>query len=64
MARTRVTRRQLGAALVAAPVAAQTPPAKPVNELEAARTQARQSSEALRKFQVPQLLEPSFAFRP
>ena len=60
-----LTRRQLGgAAALALPALAQTPPAKPVGELEAARAQARQTSEQLRKFKAPMLLEPSFVFRP
>jgi len=64
MNRTGVTRRQLAAAVLAVPVPAQTPAAKPADELEAARAQALKTREALRSFKVPQLLEPSFAFRP
>ena len=59
-----VTRRQLAAAMMAAPAVAQTPPAKPANELEAARTEVSRAGDALRKFKVPQLVEPSFLFRP
>jgi hypothetical protein len=56
-----VTRRQIAAAFLAAPAVAQTPP---VSDLEAVRRQTQQTREQLRKFKVPQLLEPSFAFRP
>jgi hypothetical protein len=64
MKRPGVTRRQMTAAVLASPAIAQTPPAKPADELEAARAQVRKRSEALRAFKVPQLLEPSFTFRP
>jgi hypothetical protein len=64
MKRSGVTRRQLAAAMMAAPAAAQTPPAKPANELEAARSEVRRASDTLRKFKVPQLLEPAITFRP
>lgn len=62
-----LTRRDLAAAVAVVAVSAakaQTPPVTPVDELAAARAQSKQTSAALRKFSVPALLEPSFAFRP
>ena len=60
-----LTRRQLAAAAAALPAASQNPPtpAKQANELEAARTQVRQASGALRKAAIDTLLEPSFVFK-
>ena len=62
---TGVTRRQLAAAIAAAPALAQAPPpAQPDDYLAAAREQWKQTSATLRKFEVHQLLEPGFIFRP
>ena len=47
-------------------VSAQTPPAassSPADLLESVRADQKQTSAALRKVRVPQLLEPSFLFR-
>jgi hypothetical protein len=59
----RLSRRQLGllAAVSAAPAAAQQPAAA---EVDRARGSMKRAGEALRKVKVPQLLEPSFSFRP
>jgi hypothetical protein len=62
--KTVISRRALAAAVFAGPLLAQKPESDPVQELEAVRTQARRSSDQLRKFQTPVLLEPSFVFRP
>lgn len=60
-----LTRRQLGAAAVALPALPQNAPApaKPADELEAARNQNRQTAAALRKFRIPAVLEPGFIFK-
>ena len=47
-------------------LSAQTPPAassSPADLLESARTDQKQTSAALHKVRIPQLLEPSFLFR-
>ena len=63
----KITRRQLGAALLApAALAAQAPPAvpsTPEEELAATREQNRRNSEALDKFPVPMATEPAFQFK-
>jgi hypothetical protein len=62
-----LTRRQLAAsALVLTPVAAQDPakPAAPEDLLAPAREQSARTSAALRKFDLSQLVEPSFTFKP
>ncbi|MBC8166215.1 MAG: hypothetical protein H7Y20_10125 [Bryobacteraceae bacterium] len=61
-----VTRRQVAAAIPGlAPLLAQAPvPATPEGELEAARAQAKQNRDLIRKVHLPVLLEPSFFFRP
>jgi hypothetical protein len=65
----KVTRRQVAIGMVAGTAAlAQTPvatvPSTPEEELKAVQTQARQNSETLAKFDVPQSTEPSFVFHP
>jgi hypothetical protein len=54
----------MAAAAMAAPLLAQTPPEKPGGDADAARAQARQNLDTLRKFRTPMLVEPSFVFRP
>jgi hypothetical protein len=56
-----MTRRQIAVAAFAAPAIAQTPQS---DELQTARAQAKRNGDELRKFKIPQLLEPSFSFRP
>jgi hypothetical protein len=60
------TRRQIAAGLaVAAPSLAQTPARlSSADELAAAKAQSQQNSAQLRKFYIPPLLDPSFAFKP
>lgn len=57
-----VTRRRMAAVVAAVPALAQNA-ARPVDEIEAARGQLKQSSGALRKFKVATTLEPSFVFK-
>jgi hypothetical protein len=63
-----VTRRELGAALLAGTAAAQTTqtqhplPAGPAAESQAARDQNRRSSEALGAVALPMATEPAFHF--
>ena len=61
-----VTRREMGAALVASAALAQTPPppASPENELQAARQQLQRNSEALARFDFPAATEPACTFKP
>jgi hypothetical protein len=58
-----LTRRQ---AIVLAPASllAQAPAPNASGELEAAVKQVQRNAEALRKFRVPMMVEPSFAFEP
>lgn len=58
-----LTRRQVAGAAMLTPLLAQEP-AKPVDELAAAREQSKRASAAIRKFKVHMLVEPSFAFKP
>jgi len=63
-----MTRRKLGAALIAPGVllAQAPPPAIPANreeELNAAREQNRRNAEALVKVRVPMAVEPAFMFK-
>jgi hypothetical protein len=68
MVTRRLTRRQLGlaAAAVAVPAssAAAQQAAAPAGDLDLARANTARNSAALRKFELPQLVEPSFVFRP
>ena len=64
----KMTRRKLGAAVIApAVLLAQAPtpplPATPEEELAAAREQNRRNAEALDKFRVPMPTEPAFLFK-
>jgi hypothetical protein len=64
----KLTRRQLAAAAISAPVLlAQNPPPplpqNPDEELKAARDQNRQISEALAKFPLPMTTEPATHFK-
>ena len=62
--RTRgVTRRSIAAAAIGAPLLAQTPESKPPDDTQIALDRTRQTSEQLRKFRTPVLLEPAFMFR-
>jgi hypothetical protein len=60
-----LTRRQMGA-MVLAPgsLLAQAPAANASGELEAAMKEVQREAEALRKFRVPMMVEPSFSFEP
>lgn len=58
----RLTRRQL-AALAAVPAAAQTPETGASLAAEV-REANRRGAEILRKFELPQLTEPAFQFKP
>ncbi|MDZ4801695.1 MAG: hypothetical protein SGI92_26360 [Bryobacteraceae bacterium] len=67
----RLTRRQLGfvAAAAAVPVGSAggqeaAAPAAAAGDLEQARAERNRRSATLRKMKLPQLLEPSFVFRP
>ena len=62
----KLTRRELGTALVAAAAAAQTPaqlPATPDSELQAARGQVKSMVARLAAQAVPMATEPAFEFR-
>ena len=62
----KVTRRQLAAVLASAPLAAQTPTAKPetpAEELKAASDRLRRNTETLSKLPVPMATEPAFSFK-
>ncbi|MGI8742799.1 MAG: hypothetical protein ACR2NN_09555 [Bryobacteraceae bacterium] len=66
---SRVTRRQLAAALASSvALAGQTPaprlPQNPEEELKAAREQVRQFGDLLGKFAIPMSTEPAFLFKP
>jgi hypothetical protein len=58
-----ITRRGIAAA-IALPLLAQAPESKPASELESAQAQLRRTSEQLRQFRTPMLLEPGFIFKP
>jgi hypothetical protein len=65
----KVTRRQVAIGMVAGTAAlAQTPvatiPSTAEEESKAVQMQARQNSETLAKFDVPQSSEPAFVFHP
>lgn len=62
-----ITRRDWAAGVAAGiPAAAQQRPASsnPPDELAAAREQWKRTTSALRQFKLPQLVEPSFVFKP
>ncbi|MBV9504701.1 MAG: hypothetical protein JO323_06810 [Acidobacteriia bacterium] len=61
----KVTRRQLTASLIVAPVLAQAPavPAGPEADLEAARKEVQAITMALSRIEVPVTTEPAFAFK-
>ena len=63
----KVTRRELGAALVSAAALAQAPaqgpPASPEAELQAARDQVKATALTLQQQQIPMSTEPAFAFQ-
>ncbi|MGC9946101.1 MAG: hypothetical protein ABSF64_06990 [Bryobacteraceae bacterium] len=62
---SRITRRQLAAAILTTAAVAQTPPSTPATpdaELQAAREQNQRTAEALAKVQTPIAAEPAFHF--
>ena len=63
----KLTRRQLAAALAAAPAGAalaQTAPAQPEDLDAAARTRLKGNADALRAVKLPVETEPAFQFKP
>ena len=67
----KVTRRALAASLTTAALAAQTPQQTPVSaepapdaELQAARNRVKANTVLLSAQQVPNTVEPAFAFKP
>ena len=63
--KTRVTRRQLAAALAAPAILAQVPgqPVAPAALLQQARDQVKAIGDLLQRQDVPMDVEPAFAFR-
>ncbi|MGD0871730.1 MAG: hypothetical protein ABSB88_19425 [Bryobacteraceae bacterium] len=61
----KLTRRQLAAAVVSATAMAQTrqTPARPADELQAARERIKANGETLAQHQVPMATEPAFQFK-
>jgi len=61
----KLTRRQLAAAMVSATAIAQTPqtPARPADELQAARDRIKANGETLAQQQIPMATEPAFQFK-
>ncbi len=59
----KVTRRKLFAAPLAVPAIAQTAPATPEDEIQAARESLRRNADALAKVKVPVETEPAFLFK-
>lgn len=62
----KITRRELGAALTAAPLAAQPSLPKPAEEdlLRQARENRRRAAERLAQYKLPMDVEPAFRFQP
>lgn len=62
---TKMTRRRLAGAMMAAAAAAQTPtaPSGPADELQKARDQNLHTRETLAKVEVPMEMEPAFQFK-
>ncbi len=60
---SKVTRRQLAAALASGVVLVGQTPQNPEEELKAARDQCRQFGEQLGKFAIPMSTEPAFQFK-
>jgi hypothetical protein len=61
----KLTRRQLAAAVVSATAMAQTPqtPARPADELQAARERIKANGETLARQEIPMATEPAFQFK-
>ena len=61
----KLTRRQLAAALVSATAMAQTQqtPARPADELQAARERIKANGETLAQQAIPMATEPAFQFK-
>jgi len=61
----KLTRRQLAAVVVSATAMAQTPqtPARPADELQAARDRIKANAETLAQQQIPMATEPAFQFK-
>ena len=61
----KLTRRQLAAAVISATAMAQTrqTPARPADELQAARDRIKANGETLAQQQIPMATEPAFQFK-